>query len=275
MHPRIWELLRFVEEDVAFGDITTESVLPEDVEALAEIVAKAQGVVAGVEEAKSLLEHFNLRCRVLKEDGEEVNPGDAILEIEGSARAILMLERVVLNLLMRMSGIATVTRRMVAIAQRYGVKIAGTRKTTPGFRYFEKRAIAIGGGDTHRFRLDDAVLIKDNHLALVGISEAIRRAKQVNFTKKVEVEVGSVEEAKVALEAGADIVMLDNLSVEDVKQVLTLVEQRGYHAIIEVSGGITPENLESYARLRPHVISMGYITTHAEWLDMSLRLHKR
>jgi len=267
--------MRFLEEDLGYEDITTSSVLPEDVKALAEIVAKAQGVVAGIEEAKALLEHFNLRCRALKEDGEDINPGDVILEIEGSARAILMLERVVLNLLMRMSGIATATRRMVAIAQRYGVKIAGTRKTTPGFRYFEKRAIAIGGGDTHRFRLDDAVLIKDNHLVLVDIGEAIRRAKQVNFTKKVEVEVGSVEEAKVALEAGADIVMLDNLSVEEVEQVLTLVEQRGYHAIIEVSGGITPENLESYARLCPHVISMGYITTHAEWLDMSLRLHKR
>jgi nicotinate-nucleotide pyrophosphorylase (carboxylating) len=267
--------MRFLEEDLGYEDITTSSVLPEDVKALAEIVAKAQGVVAGVEEAKALLEHFNLRCRALKEDGEDINPGDVILEIEGSARAILMLERVVLNLLMRMSGIATATRRMVAIAQRYGVKIAGTRKTTPGFRYFEKRAIAIGGGDMHRFRLDDAVLIKDNHLVLVDIGEAIRRAKQVNFTKKVEVEVGSVEEAKVALEAGADIVMLDNLSVEEVEHVLTLVEQRGYQAIIEVSGGITPDNLESYAKLRPHVISTGYITTRAEWLDMSLRLRKR
>ncbi|WP_456475693.1 carboxylating nicotinate-nucleotide diphosphorylase [Candidatus Pyrohabitans sp.] len=274
MHPHIAELLRFLEEDLGFEDITTASVLREDVEALAEVVTKESGVIAGVEDAKALIEHFNLSCRALKRDGEEVDRGEVVLEIEGSARAILMLERVVLNLLMRMSGIATLTRRMQEIAQRYGVRIAGTRKTTPGFRYFEKRAIAIGGGDTHRLRLDDCVLIKDNHLALVGMEEAIRRAKEASFTKKVEVEVGSVAEAIAALEAGADIVMLDNFRQEDVEQVMLLVNQRGYSAMIEVSGGITPENLESYARLRPDVISTGCITTQAAWLDISMRLRK-
>ena len=274
MHPHIAELLRFLGEDLGFEDITTTSVLREDVEAIAEVVAKGNGVIAGVEDAKALIEHFNLKCRVLKRDGEEVNPGEVVLEVEGSARAILMLERVVLNLLMRMSGIATLTRRMQEIARRYGVRIAGTRKTTPGFRYFEKRAIAIGGGDTHRLRLDDCVLIKDNHLALVGMEEAVRRTKEASFTKKVEVEVGSVAEAIAALEAGADIVMLDNLRHEDVEQVMLIVNQRGYSAMIEVSGGITPENLESYAKLRPDVISTGYITTQAAWLDISMRLRK-
>jgi len=274
MHPRMAELLRFVEEDLGYGDITTESVLEEEVAARAEVVAKEAGVLAGVEEALALLEHFNLKCTPLKQDGEEVAPGEVVLQVEGSARTILMLERVVLNLLMRMSGIATATRRLVNIAGRYGVRIAGTRKTTPGFRYFEKRAIALGGGDTHRLRLDDAVLIKDNHLALVELGEAVRRAKEAGFTRKVEVEVRSPEQALRALEAGADIVMLDNFSVEEAERAISLARERGSGAVIELSGGITPENIESYAKLRPDVISTGYITTRSAWLDMSLRLKR-
>ncbi len=272
MHPRMEELLRFVEEDVGYGDITTGSVLGEDRSACAQVVVKQKGVLAGVAEAKALLEHFALNVRTLKRDGEEVSPGEAVVEVEGSAVSMLMLERVVLNLLMRMSGIATATRRLADVAKRYGVVIAGTRKTTPGFRYFEKRAIAVGGGDPHRFRLDDAVLIKDNHLALVELGEAVRRAKKAGFTRKVEVEVGNAGQALEALKAGADIVMLDNFSVGEAERAISLVRRHYPDAVIELSGGITPDNIESYARLRPDIISTGYITTGAAWLDMSLRL---
>ena len=263
-----------MEEDVGYGDITTESVLSGEAEALGEVVVKQKGVLAGIAEAKALLEYFSLSAEALKRDGDEVSPGEVVLRVEGSAASMLMLERVVLNLLMRMSGIATATRRLAEVAQRYGVRIAGTRKTTPGFRYFEKRAIAIGGGDTHRFRLDDAVLIKDNHLALTELKEAVRRAMEAGFTKKVEVEVANVEQALEALEAGADIVMLDNFSVEEAARAIPLIRERHPDAVIELSGGITPENIESYARLRPDVISTGYITTRAAWLDMSLAVRR-
>ncbi|NOZ82321.1 MAG: carboxylating nicotinate-nucleotide diphosphorylase [Euryarchaeota archaeon] len=269
MHPVLLELLRFLREDTGFWDVTTESVVPET-EAEAEIVAKQECVLAGVRELELLCSHFGVECSATG-DGAHAHEGSTVAELRGSARTLLLLERTVLNMMMRMSGIATATRRLVEVAGRYGVRLAGTRKTTPGFRYFEKRAIAIGGGDPHRFRLDDAVLIKHNHLRFSSLEEAVRRAKRVSFTKLVEVEVSSPEQALLAAEAGADAVMLDNFTPEQVEQVL---EQLRSRVLVEVSGGITPENIESYARLKPHVISTSWMCTSAPWVDMSMRVVK-
>ncbi len=265
-------LLSYIRDDLGYGDVTTESILGEE-KAKARVMAKEAGVLAGMEEVSVLLDHFGLEFMQKKKDGEAFEKGEVILEISGRARTILLLERVLLNLLMRMSGIATATKRAVEIAERYGVKITCTRKTTPGFGYFEKKAVKLGGGLTHRFHLDDLILIKDNHLALVELEEAVKKAKE-NFTKKVEVEVATVEEALKACDAGADIIMLDNFTPEQVEHALLLINQGGYSVTVEVSGGVTLENLGSYAALKPDVISLGSITTAAKWIDMSLELRK-
>ncbi len=268
MHPVLQEILGFLREDTGLWDITSESVVPGDAGASAEIVAKQDCVVAGARELELICGHFGVECSAVG-DGTAVVAGSTVAELRGRARTLLLLERTILNILMRMSGIATATKRLVEIARSYGVVVAGTRKTTPGFRYFEKRAIAIGGGDPHRFRLDDAVLIKHNHLRFCGIEEAVKLAKQVSFTKLVEVEVSSPEQALLAAQAGADAVMLDNFTPEQVEQVL---EQLRSRVLVEVSGGITPENIESYAMLKPHVISTSWMCTSAPWVDMAMRL---
>ncbi len=270
----ISKLLEFFKEDVGFADITTQSVIPESLEAEAEIAAKESGVLAGVEECKMLLEHFCVDCATSLKDGDEIRRGDVILKIRGSARKILTLERLLLNILMRMSGIATMTNSLVKKCKKYGVTIAGTRKTTPGFRYFEKRAIVLGGGNPHRATLGDAILIKDNHIALAGLENAIKGTKKKNPNKKIEVEVSSLEDALKACECGADIIMLDNMLPGEIKKIMQELEKKELRkkVTIELSGGITPENILEYAKLRPDMISLGYLTTNARWLDMSLRV---
>jgi len=262
----------FLKEDIGFGDITTEAIIPKGINIEAEIIAKEKGILAGIEEVKRILSYFNLKYKSYFDDGDEINKDDVIMKISGDARSILKIERTLLNILMRMSGIATLTRKLVKKAR--GVKIAGTRKTTPGFRYFEKKAIEIGGGDPHRYNLSDCILIKDNHIAIVGLEEAIIRAKKASFTKKIEIEVSDVEDAIKACELGVDIVMLDNLSPDKVKEVLDELKKRNLRekVIVEISGGITLENIEEYAKLKPDVISLGYLTTNSKWLDMSLKL---
>lgn len=272
----ILKLLEFLEEDEGYGDITAQSVVPEDARAEAEIVLNENGVLAGLEECRELAEYCKLSFASSFKDGDRARKGDIVAKIKGEARKILTLERLLLNMLMRMSGIATSTSALAKRCEKYGVAVAGTRKTTPGFRYFEKKAVALGGGDTHRFRLDDAVLIKDNHLVFEGIEEAVRKAKKSSFTKKVEVEVSSLEEAAKACEAGADIVMLDNFGINEAKRAIQELRRRGLRekVLIEISGGITTENVEHYAKLRPDVISMGYLTTSSRWLDMSMHVKK-
>ncbi len=268
----IERLLSYLRDDLGYGDITTDSIIGES-DAEAVILAKEAGVLAGMEEALLLLEHFGLCFSQKRDDGKAFEKGEVLLEISGRAKSILNIERVLLNIFMKMSGIATTTKRAVEIADRYGVRVACTRKTTPGFGYFEKKAVKLGGGLTHRFHLDDLILIKDNHLVLVELEGAIARAKE-NFTKKVEVEVASAEEAVKACNAGADIVMLDNFTPEQVEHALLLINQSGHDVTVEVSGGITIENLNSYAKLKPDIISLSYITTAARWIDMSLKLGK-
>ena len=267
-------LLQFIEEDAPFGDVTSEAVIPEELNAKAVIIAKGEGIIAGVEEAKALFEHFGVKVDVKKRDGEEVRKGDTILELEGNARAILLVERTALNVMGRMSGIATEVRKLVEKVKAVNpkVRVAGTRKTL--LRLIDKRAILIGGGEPHRFSLSDAVLIKDNHLALVPLEEAIRRAKAFSAYKVVEVEVETLEDALKAAKAGADVVMLDNMKPEEIAEVLEALKREGLRerVKIEVSGGITPENIAEYAGLDIDVISLGYLTHSVKNFDVSLEI---
>src|SRR3990170_8206581 len=224
------------------------------------VVCNEPAIMAGLEEAKVLLKHVGCIGSPNVSDGERVAQGTKILTINGPAAAILTIERTLLNLLTHMSGVATATAELVTIAKKgkSTVRIACTRKTLPGLRYFEKRAVELGGGDTHRLRLDDAVLIKDNHLAIAGsISETVRKAKnRVSFTKKVEVEVTQPNQAVDAAEAGADIVLLDNMKPEAVKKAVALLEAKNLRSrvLLEASGGITRENLAGYAKAGVDVI---------------------
>jgi nicotinate-nucleotide pyrophosphorylase (carboxylating) len=269
-------LLSYVEEDLGRGDVTSEHIIPEGLKIRSEILAKKSGVLAGLEEVALLLDHFGIMYKAKLEDGGAVREGEVVIEIKGNARKILGLERVLLNLLMRMSGIATETKRLAEVCGKYGVAIAGTRKTTPGFRGLEKKAVAVGGGYPHRLDLGDAVLIKDNHVAAVGLSKAVKRAKSAVKGGEIEVEVSTSADALRAIDAGADIILLDNLAPDEVSNILQYLERRSLRdkVKIELSGGITPENLEEYARLSPDYISMGYLTTSVPWLDMSMKVRK-
>ena len=267
-------LLGFLREDAPFGDVTSEAVVPEGINAKAVIIAKQEGVIAGVEEAKALFEHFGVKVEVRKHDGERVRKGDAILELEGDARSILLVERTALNVMGRMSGIATGVRRLVDKVRAVNpkVRVAGTRKTL--LKQIDKRAILIGGGEPHRFSLSDAILIKDNHLVLVPLEEAIKRAKAFSVYKIVEVEVETLEDALKAAKAGADVVMLDNMTPEEIAGTIEALNSEGLRdrVKIEVSGGIIPENIEEYAALDVDVISLGYLTHSVRNFDVSLEI---
>lgn len=268
------KLLEFLREDIGEGDITTDAAVPEDLEASAEVAAREDGVLAGLEEVAQLLEHEGLKHKTSFKDGDEIKKGSVLMEVRGNARKILSVERLILNILTRMSGIATLTKSLAKKAAPYGVTIAGTRKTTPGFRYFEKRAMEIGGGHPHRLGLDDAFLIKDNHIAVAGLEDAIKRVKKSGISKTVEVEVSTTEDALCACRLGADIIMLDNVEPDTIEKTINEIEKEGLRnrVKIELSGGITPGNLEQFIRLRPDVISIGALTTNAKWLDMSMSI---
>jgi len=272
------KLKKMLEEDVGFGDITTEAIVPKDIRVKAHIIAKTSGIIAGVEEVSLLLRELNINVKYAINDGSKVSAGTVIMEIEGPARTILTCERTVLNLLMRMSGIATLTHQMVKETKKVNPKIiiAGTRKTAPGLRYFDKKAVKIGGGDTHRLRLDDCILIKDNHIAIAGgVKEAINRAKKAaSFTKKIEVEVQKIEDALIAARKGVDIIMLDNMKPKEIKEILKKLEEEGLRSkvSIEVSGGITPDNVKEYAETGVDIVSSGCLTHSVKALDISLEI---
>jgi nicotinate-nucleotide pyrophosphorylase (carboxylating) len=267
------ELLRYLDEDMGEGDITSQLTVPPGSKAAGRIVSRREGVLAGLEETLEIFGHHDIKVRTALKDGARIDKGEVILEVEGDARAMLSLERVVLNILMRMSGIATMTARFVEKCEKFGVTVAGTRKTTPGFRYFEKKAIRIGGGHPHRFGLFDMVLIKDNHIAVAGLEAAVQKAKR-DFTRVVEVEVSSTEDALAAARAGADVIMLDNMTPEAIKGTLKELEEGGLRdrVKVELSGGITLENVGEFASLGPDIISVGALTTRAPWLDMSMEI---
>lgn len=272
------KFLEWLREDAPFWDETTECLIEPDIMAEAVVIAKSDGVLAGAELMSSVLRKLGLEVELVKRDGDYVRRGDIVLRIRGSARKILTVERTLLNVLMHMSGVATATRRLLERARRVNprVRVAATRKTLPGLRLLEKLAVRIGGGDTHRLSLSDCVLIKDNHLAIVGsVREAVRRAREkASFTRKIEVEVTTPEQALEAARAGADIILLDNMSPDDIRKTIELLERHGLRdkVILEASGGITEENVEEYARTGVDVISSGAITHSAQALDMSLEI---
>jgi nicotinate-nucleotide pyrophosphorylase (carboxylating) len=272
------KLLEFLREDIGYGDITSSSVIPADLNAEAAITVNSDGVVAGIMESSYMFQIADVEVVEHIDDGAKTHKGQVILKVRGAARSILSVERTVLNVLMRMSGIATLTRRLVEQARSVNpkIRIACTRKTTPGFRMFEKRAVELGGGDTHRLRLDDSILIKTNHITAVGgVEEAVKRAKlNASFTKKIEVEVTSLEQALKASKLAPDILMLDNMSPDQVEEVMDKLSETGLREkmIVEVSGGVTPDTLNAYAKTGVDVVSMGMLTHSAKALDINMRL---
>ena len=271
------EIIRYMlREDEGFGDITSNALIPENKIFYAKLISKDDGILAGIEIIKEMFMEYGIGIISSKEDGDNISKGDILLEIEGNARKILLLERTALNLLMRMSGVATVTNRIVGKVNDINpkIRVAGTRKTAPALQKFDKMAIAIGGGDTHRFALDDMVLIKDNHIAVVGsVEKALELAKEnVGFSKKIEIEVESAEDAMVACENGADIVMFDNMSPKEAQDTLNALEDKDLrkNVLIEISGGITEDNILDYAPLDVDIISLGSLTHQASSLNFSL-----
>jgi len=265
-------ILRALKEDMPMGDITTESTVPEDETSCARLIAKEDIVVAGLEvfcRVFTLLDR-NVYFERYVNDGDKVKTGTVILRISGNSRAMLKAERTALNLLQRMSGIATATRKFVDILEGTNAKIVDTRKTAPGLRYLDKMAVRMGGGTNHRFNLSDGVLIKDNHIkASGGITAAVKRAKErVPHTVKIEVETETMEQVKEALAAGADIIMLDNMKPEEMKEAVAYINGR---ALTEASGNITADNLAIVAKTGVDLISSGSLTHSVKAAYISLK----
>ncbi len=273
------KIKEFLEEDIGFGDITTNIVVGKaGKRGKGKIFTRQAGVVAGLKEASILFEFFGVKSILRKEDGDIINSDDVLMELDGPIKGILEGERTALNLLMRMSGIATVTHSLIEKVRTVNdsVTIACTRKTTPGFRYFEKKSVQLGTGDTHRYRLDDMVLIKDNHLKFIPeIAEIVELVRnKVSFSKKIEIEVTSTEQAIEAAKQKVDILMLDNFTPAEVTKTLKLLENNALRdkVLIEISGNITPSNILEYAKLDIDIISLGYLTHSVKALDISLDL---
>jgi len=274
------ETLRsFLREDLGYGDITTDSLVDPETQGTATVLCNEPAVISGLWEGQALLEIAGCKGSPLVEDGKRVTAGAEIINASGPAGSLLKVERTLLNILSHMSGVTTATSELVEVARREGagkIRIACTRKTLPGLRYFEKRAVAVGGGDTHRLRLDDAVLIKDNHLAIGGtITECIKKTRaRVSFTKKIEVEVVDPDQALEAAKAGADIILLDNMRTDQIEEAVNLLRKENLREriILEASGGIRKDNLVAYLRTDVDVVSLGAITHSAKSIDMSMNI---
>lgn len=274
------KLKSLLTDDLGQGDVTSAVIIPAGKGVEAEIVAKEDGVVAGIEESIILAEYLGLSAQAMVIDGEKITNKQVLIQLSGDAQSLFSGERTLLNLLSRMSGIATQTRHLsqkIANAQ-IKTKIAATRKSAPGLLYFDKKAVVLGGGDPHRLHLDDMVLIKDNHIAIIGtVEEAVKLAKsRVSFSKKIEVEVTSSSDALLAAKAGADIVMLDNFLPDEVEEASKKLRASGFgDVLLEVSGNITPENLLDYATAQVDIISIGALTHSVKALDISLEILKK
>ncbi len=273
------KLKKFIIEDNSFVDISSKSIPPKSV-SRAKIIAKSDGYISGLEELEILFQILKVDITFKKEDGDQIQNGDIIAELYGKTKDILLGERVGLNLLCHMSAITSTTRKFVKIIEESGkeVKIACTRKTLPGLRIFEKKAVEIGKGDTHRFNLDDMVLLKSTHLKFYNgnIAELLRNLKlKVSFTKKIEIEVEKVEDVIIAVKNGADIIMLDNMNPDKVQDAINLLKQKNLRdqVIIEVSGNITQDNIVDYLISEPDIISTSILTQKpTEFVDLSLQL---
>lgn len=273
-------LLNFLREDIGRGDITSNSVLKPNLLASSTILCKdsEQAVVAGLREVGIVFDLCKCSCTALVDEGSMVSRGNEVMRIKGRARDILKAERTALNLLMRMSGIATETKKFVEVVKKISkdIEIAGTRKTAPGLRSFDKKAIKIGGGRTHRNSLDEMVLIKDNHLVLTGsIRESISSAKKlVGNNIKVECEVTDLQSAIEAINFGADVIMLDNFSPQEVENATRVLKELGLRqkCLLEISGGISLANVSQFAKSNPDRISVGSLTHSVKSVDFSLEV---
>ncbi len=269
------ELLKsYLLEDIGRVDLTTEGIYRgEKVRAV--IVAKEDGVIAGLPFAVRVFRLLggDYKVKFALREGSYFHKGNVLLELEGDAKTLLMGERVALNILQRLSGIATKTRQMVAKIKDTSVRLLDTRKTTPGFRLFEKYAVKVGGGENHRYALYDMVLIKDNHIKVAGsITEAVKRIRKlIPPVYKIEVEVSNLDELREALDLQVDIVMLDNFPLELVKKAVEIVKSLNSSTKIEVSGGINESNISNYAATGIDYISSGSIIHSARWLDLSMK----
>jgi len=265
-------ILSALKEDISSEDVTTNSVMPHYQLGEVELLCKQDGVIAGLEVFKRVFELLDSKTEVTvcKKDGDTVKKGERIGLVRGDIRVLLSGERTALNFLQRMSGIATYTRSIVELLAGSKTKLLDTRKTTPNMRIFEKYAVKVGGGCNHRYNLSDGILLKDNHIgAAGGVKEAVQMAKAyAPFVRKVEVEVEDLDMLREALEAGADIIMLDNMSVEDMKEAVRLTAGR---AETECSGNVTKENIARLVDIGVDYISSGALTHSAPILDLSLK----
>jgi nicotinate-nucleotide pyrophosphorylase (carboxylating) len=274
------KLRKMLAEDIGQGDVTTALIVPTGSVAEAEVIAKEAGVAAGIEEGKILLESLELKVQTLITDGEKTKDKQVLMRISGDAKTILSAERTLINILSRMSGIATATKRLTEKIEKAGLKtrVACTRKTAPGLLHFDKKAVLIGGGDTHRLHLDDMILIKDNHIAIAGsVEKAIKKVREkASFSKKIEVEVAGIEDVLAAAKTGVDIIMMDNFSPNQIKKAIGLLKKAGFFGkvLLEASGGITAENIIAFASTGVDIVSLGEITDSTKSLDVSLDIKK-
>ncbi len=266
-------VLRALSEDVGTGDMTTLLTVPEGLEAVGEFVATQSGVLAGMPVVERVFAQLNPRIRLepLVKEGQRFEPEAILATVHGEARALLTGERVALNFLQRLSGIATLTARFVEAVHDLPVRVCDTRKTTPGLRYLERYAVRVGGGYNHRFGLYDAVLIKDNHIAVCGgIAEALRRVRRIlPHTMKVEVECTNLQQVGEALDAGADIILLDNMAPHELREAVCLAKGR---AVLEASGGVRLDIVRTIAETGVDAISVGALTHSAPAIDIKLEL---
>jgi nicotinate-nucleotide pyrophosphorylase (carboxylating) len=265
---------RFLKEDLGEeGDITSDSLFADE-SAEAKIIVKEDCCVAGLKEAEMIFNKFGVQTTLKVNDGDSIKNGAIVAIINGPVRSILKVERLALNIIGRMSGIATETKKLVNICREHNpnITIAATRKTTPGFRKYEKKAVEIGGGESHRFGLFDAVMIKDNHIKLIGsVEEAIKITKEKIKSKIIEIEVENEEDAILAAELYVDVIMLDNFDPRSAEKVAKKIKQINQNILVEISGGITADNIASYASFADR-ISLGYLTNSIKSKDFSLEI---
>ena len=275
------KLIQLLADDIGQGDMTSGAIIPAGLIVEAEVKSKEVGLVAGIEEVIILSEILGLKVITKVIDGNKIAKNQILMTITGDAQLILSAERTILNLLSRMSGIATTTNCLVTKLSnaKLTTRLAATRKTAPGLTYFDKKAVLIGGGDPHRMNLADMVLVKDNHITLLGnVKNAVEKAKsKVSFSKKIEVEVTEINDVVIAARSGADIIMLDNFSPKKVNEAINLIKKAGYFGkiLFEASGGITIENFLNYASTQVDIISLGMLTHSVKPIDINLKIIKR
>jgi len=270
-------LLKILAEDIGQGDVTSALISPNGMQVEATVIAREPGVAAGIEEIRTLMESLGIEVTQTMADGHRFAKNQSIMKISGDARVILSSERTVLNIISRMSGIATRTTLIIEKLRRKKLetKVACTRKTAPGLLYFDKKAVVLGGGDTHRLHLDDMILIKDNHIKIAGgVKQAIQRAKKGgSFSKKIEVEVTDSQDALTAASMGVDLIMFDNFPAKTIASAVKKIREGRFPGVLlEASGGITSENVLAFASTGVDAVSLGELTSNVRGLNVSLEI---